>query len=57
MKKKYEAPNVEVVEFNYKDQVVAASTGCTSGQSSTNYGIPGSGTCSSYTPGGQYATM
>ena len=27
MKKTYETPNVEVVEFNYSDQVVAASVG------------------------------
>ena len=26
MKKKYETPNVEIVKFCYKDQVVAAST-------------------------------
>ena len=27
MKKNYETPAVEVVEFNYSDQVVASSTG------------------------------
>ena len=29
MKKSYETPSVEVVEFKYRDQVVAASGGCT----------------------------
>ena len=28
MKKNYETPAVEVVEFNYRDQVVAASMPC-----------------------------
>ena len=28
MKKTYEAPTVERVEFKYRDQVVAASAGC-----------------------------
>lgn len=28
MKKSYEAPLTEVVKFEYKDQVVAASGGC-----------------------------
>ncbi len=28
MKKNYETPNVEVVKFQYKDQVVAQSGGC-----------------------------
>ena len=28
MKKNYQAPEVEVVKFEYKDQVVAASSGC-----------------------------
>ena len=28
MKKRYEAPNVEIVKFEYSDQVVAQSTGC-----------------------------
>ncbi len=29
MKKNYETPNVEAVKFQYKDQVVAQSGGCT----------------------------
>ena len=28
MKKMYETPTVEVVEFKYRDQVVVASVGC-----------------------------
>ncbi len=28
MKKNYETPNVEVVKFQYKDQIVAQSGGC-----------------------------
>lgn len=29
MKKSYKTPSVEVVKFQYSDQVVANSTGCT----------------------------
>ncbi len=32
MKKNYEAPSVEVVKFQYRDQVVAASNGLTTCQ-------------------------
>ena len=37
MKKAYETPSVEVVKFNYNDQVVVAS-GCYSGQGNTDVG-------------------
>lgn len=30
MKKTYETPSVEVVKFQYRDQVVVASNGCVS---------------------------
>ncbi len=53
MKKAYEAPIVEVVKFQYKDQVVARSGDCTSGESVTNEGPTG---CTIPTPDGQYAT-
>ena len=32
MKKSYEAPSIELVKFEYKDQVVAASTSCMGGR-------------------------
>ena len=32
MKKSYEAPCIELVKFEYKDQVVAASTQCMGGR-------------------------
>ena len=32
MKKSYEAPSIEFVKFEYKDQVVAASTSCMGGR-------------------------
>ncbi len=36
MKKNYEKPTVEVVKFQYRDQVVAAST-CTAEHDQTDY--------------------
>jgi hypothetical protein len=45
MKKQYEAPSVEVVRFQYSDQVVASSGGGGDGGGSTasreSYSIPG----------------
>lgn len=41
MKKAYETPLAELVEFQYKDQVVAASAQCGTGQ--TNQVDEGSG--------------
>ena len=37
MKKNYQAPEVEVVKFEYKDQVVAASSGCIYQRGNTLY--------------------
>lgn len=53
MKKAYETPSVEVVKFEYKDQVVAKS-GCTTGQGNLH---TGKDTCDRWEEGGQYATM
>ena len=40
MKKKYETPNVEIIDFNFRDQIVVASGG------TGNYGsASGSGKC------------
>lgn len=44
MKKNYETPNVEVVKFQYKDQVVAQSGGCVT---VTHYPAPGTN-CTNY---------
>ena len=38
MKKAYEAPSIEKIAFNYRDQVVAASGGEMSGQNTGNNG-------------------
>ncbi len=53
MKKAYETPSVEVVKFEYKDQVVAQS-GCTAGQGNRH---TGENNCEDWQPGGIYATM
>ncbi len=52
MKKAYETPCVEVVKFEYKDQVVATS-GCTTGQGNAH---TGTNSCDVWQPGGQFAT-
>lgn len=46
MKKPYETPSVEIVKFQYSDQVVAAS-GC-----EISSGHTGHGTCESWSPTG-----
>lgn len=40
-KKRYETPDAEKMMFNYRDQVVAASTGC--GAYFSQYGEKGAG--------------
>ncbi len=52
MKKAYETPSVEVVKFEYRDQVVAQS-GCTTGQGNLD---TGKDNCDNWQPGGVYAT-
>lgn len=52
MKKTYETPSVEVVKFQYRDQVVAQS-GCTTGQGNLH---TGKNTCEDWESGGIYAT-
>lgn len=49
MKKQYETPSVEVVKFQYSDQVVAAS-GCEITSGHTGY----DGTCSDWTQTGHF---
>ena len=39
MKKMYTPPSVEVVKFEYKDQVVAASSGCIYQRGNTLYDV------------------
>lgn len=46
MKKQYAMPMVEIVKFNYSDQVVAASGGCQ--KIWGNYGDSATKTCSSW---------
>lgn len=45
MKKQYETPSVEMVKFQYKDQVVAQSGFCGTWR---HYPSPESDTCSGY---------
>lgn len=47
MKKAYVAPNVEVVKFDYSDQVVVASGNPQCGWQVINVGLNESGTCTS----------
>ncbi len=45
MKKAYVAPSVEVVKFDYTDQVVAASSGCQIEYVNTDGGVSSAESC------------
>ncbi len=45
MKKQYETPSVEMVKFQYKDQIVAQSGSCITWK---HYPTPESDTCKDY---------